>query len=226
MNESLFLAHERLRRSRNNILRLVSKGLIALLIFGVLLYGFLIEMSPSGVLIRKVVRENPLTAPDPVFDITRDEILTAKGSFRLAGICIPKNTSDLAAALTFLRLCTAQGIEVIRQVNPSSQMLRCEPRILHWCGNDPVEAHYEQHNLNELIVAMGYASFEDSSGLTDVERARLKAASLIAQQGKKGIWSDEPLDKERRLSKFGIRIDDVLTLQTHIRHLSKVRGAE
>lgn len=200
---------------------MVTQGLITLLVVGALLYGLLNITSPGDISSRHVERDNPLAAPVPVLGIHGGQIVTATDSFQLAGVRLPEDSTELSSALEFLRVCTAQGIEMIRQVGPSSQMIRGEPRIYHWCGVDSVAAHYEQHNLNELIVALGYAFFEDSTELTEVERARLKAATRIAKRGKKGIWSDETSDENQRFSKHGINISEVMGIDVTIRHLSR-----
>jgi hypothetical protein len=214
-------ALERLRRSRKHLFWLVAKGLITLLAVVAFLSWALTVTSPSGVLLRKVERDNPMASPVPVLDIQGDQIVIATKSFNLAGVRLPGDSRDLASALEFLQVCTAQGIEVIRQVTPSSWTVRCEPRIYHWCGVDPVAAHYEQHNLNELIVALGYAFFEDSTDLTEAERARLKAAAMTAKRNSKGIWSNGTPDEEHRMSENGLNISEVTGVDAIIRHLSR-----
>lgn len=182
------------------MLWLMAKGLIVLLVFLAVGYGLLLVISPSGVLFRKTLRETPLAAPITVHRIEGDRLITTSGSFKLAGVTLPTDPAHLARTHAFLQIATAQGIEVIRQVTPTSSILRCEPRINHWCGNDPVAAHFEQHNLNELILAMGYAIHnpkEDS--LTGLEHRRLAAACTIAQSLKLTSTDEGPPGYDRQL---------------------------
>lgn len=174
------------------MLWLMAKGLLALLAFLAVAYGLLLVKSPSG-LFRKTLRETPLAAPIAIHRIEGDCLITASGSFTLAGVTLPTDPAHLARTQAFLQIATAQGIEVIRQVSPTASILRCEPRINHWCGNDPVAAHFEQHNLNELILAMGYATFNaNDEVLTDSERERLSAAGFVAKKKKWGLWANDP----------------------------------
>ncbi|MCW0217948.1 MAG: hypothetical protein OJI67_06470, partial [Prosthecobacter sp.] len=154
---------------------------------------------------RRIVRETRLLTPFPVKDIHGNRLITGSDSFKLAGVILPTNAHDLDSAETFIRLATAQGVEVIRQVSPSSCMIRCEPRILHSHSDYRVEAHFEQHNLNELILALGYASFDpDEKGLTDLERHRLAAAHTAAQMQQWGIWETAKSHYGERVSEEGI----------------------
>jgi len=183
------------------MLWLMAKGLTALLLFLVVGYGLLIAMSPSGVLIRQTIREKPLAAPIAVHRIEGNRLITTSGSWKLAGVTLPTDPARLAMAHAFLEIASAQGIEVIRQVSPTSSILRCEPRINHWCGNDPVAAHFEQHNLNELILAMGYATYNpNDEGLTDLENRRLATAYAIAQKRKEAFAENAPPEHNHRLS--------------------------
>jgi hypothetical protein len=78
------------------------------------------------------------------------------------------------------------------------------PRVWHWCGNDPVKAHYQQANLNELVILFGYATFNpDASGLTEVERRRFEAAEVLARELNRGMWTSEPRYKDRSFDTGG-----------------------
>jgi hypothetical protein len=107
---------------------------------------------------------------------------------------LPAEPTFSARTPDFLRVAGAQGIEVVRQVEPDgSFIVRCEPRIWHWCGNDPVKAHFEQFVLNELVIAFGYATYDETSGgLTDHERLRLQIAENIARERQYGLWERRP----------------------------------
>ncbi|MBB5037375.1 hypothetical protein [Prosthecobacter dejongeii] len=198
----------------------MAKGLIALLVFLAVGYGLLLVISPSGVLFRKTLRKTPLAAPITVHRIEGDRLITASGSFTLAGVTLPTDSAHLARTHAFLQIATAQGIEVIRQVTPTSSILRCEPRINHWCGNDPMAAHFEQHNLNELILAMGYAThnLRDAS-LTALEHRRLSAACTIAQSLKLTSTDEGPPGYDRQLDHEvkSIQIGETSFIETRIR---------
>lgn len=199
----------------------MAKGLIALLVFLAVGYGLLLVIYPSGVLFRKTLRETPLAAPIAVHRIEGDRLITTSGSFTLAGVTLPTDPAHLARTHTFLQIATAQGIEVIRQVSPTASILRCEPRINHWCGNDPVAAHFEQHNLNELILAMGYATFNANDAvLTDSERARLSAAGFVAKKKKWGLWANDP-SEDTQLS-FENGLDQTHPMQIEVELLTAI----
>jgi hypothetical protein len=162
-------------------------GFLAL---GILVY-FLLP-SPLPFWPRRIVRNDPLKAPITITAIRGVTLVSASGEFTLAGVTIPNDSIISVRAADFLRCVTQQGVEVIRTVQPAgSVLLRCEPRIWHWCGNDSVAAHYQQFNLSELLLAFGYAVFDDEAavGLTESERLRLRTAEYVAQQGNNGMWS-------------------------------------
>jgi hypothetical protein len=180
MSSALTAAKERVRACRNRLIWLIFKGVLFLsLVLGVVFLAWL--LLSDFPLIKKEERKNPLTAPITINRIEGTQIHTSQGSFKLAGVKFPTDSVSLEKANQFLKIATAQGIEVIRQVNNETAILRCEPRIYHWCGNDPVSAHYEQHNLNELLIALGYATFDtEADGLTEKEKQRFNAATQVA----------------------------------------------
>nr|ACO70935.1 hypothetical protein [uncultured Verrucomicrobiota bacterium] len=141
-------------------------------------------MFPSGLWFRKVVRDHPLVAPILITSIQGDTLVAGQRQFRLAGVKLPTDPVIAALAQKVLQIATAQGVEVIRVVEaPDACILRCEPRIWHWCGNDPVAAHFQQFNLNELMVAGGGATYDASCPkLTDEERLRLQAAEKFRRE--------------------------------------------
>lgn len=199
MSSALTAAKERVRACRNRLIWLIFKGVLFLsLVLGVVFLAWL--LLSDFPLIKKEERKNPLTAPITINHIEGTQIHTPQGSFKLAGVKFPSDSTGLKTANQFLKIATAQGIEVIRQVNNETAILRCEPRIYHWCGNDPVSAHYEQHNLNELLIILGYAAFDtEADGLTEQEKQRFTAATQVAAD-----WSDRPRED---LSPHGLSIN-------------------
>lgn len=148
----------------------------------------------NGAWKRRVVRENPLKNPIRITSIQGSTLLSESQELRLAGVTLPTEALFAERARNFLKVVTAQGVEVVRSVQPDGTfVLRCEPRIWHWCGNDPVEAHYAQFNLNELLVAFGYAAVEPAAnGLSENERHRLKVAETLAKEDHRGMWAEQP----------------------------------
>ncbi|MES2738267.1 MAG: hypothetical protein V4672_18240 [Verrucomicrobiota bacterium] len=220
MTPAFNAARQSLIQSRQRLIGLMVKGLLALLAFLAVGYGLLLVNSPSGVLFRKTLRETPLVAPITVQRIEGNHLITASGSFTLAGVTLPTDPSHRARTQAFLQIATAQGVEVIRQVTPTSSILHCEPRINHWCGNDPVAAHFEQHNLNELILAMGYATHNPKDdSLTGLEHRRLAAACTIAQGLKRTSPDEGPPDYDRQLDHIvqSIQIGETSFIETRIR---------
>ncbi len=190
--------------------------LASVVLVGVFVYFVVPAMFlPSGVWRRREVRGNPLQSPIEVISIRGTTVVTANQEFQLAGVIFPTDPVESVRSHHLLRVATKQGIEVVRQVEKSGAfILRCEPRILHWCGNDPVRAHYEQLNLNELLIAFGYATFDRAAtGLTNGEVLRLRSAELIAKNNKRGVWTDAPITNERSFSpELGLNISYALRL--------------
>lgn len=197
----------------------VRRVLIAAILVGGGVYFVLPAILPNGVWRRRVVRENPLKNPIRITSIRGDTLLSDRQEFRLAGVMLPTETIFAARATDFLNLATAQGVEVIRRVQPEGTfILRCEPRIWHWCGNDPVKEHYEQFNLNELLVAFGYAIVDPAANdLSENERNRLKAAEVLAKEQHRGMWVERPGTNERSFRpEFGLNISDASNLRNTI----------
>jgi len=198
----------------------IGRIIIAVILVGTISYFILPAfLLPSGVWRRRVVRENPLKAPTQITSVRGDTLIADRQEFRLAGVTLPTDANLAARAANFLRVVTAQGVEVLRPLQPAGTfILRCEPRIWHWCGNDSVKAHYEQFNLNELLVAFGYATVDHgATGLTETEHHRLEAAEALAKQRHRGMWSERPGSTERSFRpELGLNISDALHLQTMI----------
>jgi hypothetical protein len=184
------------------------------LVLGILVY-FLLP-SPLPFWHRRIVRDDPLKAPITVTAIRGATLISTSGEFTLAGVTIPNDSVISARATDFLRCVTHQGVAIIRTVQPAgSVLLRCEPRIWHWCGNDSVAAHYQQFNLNELLLAFGYATFDNDAavGLTESERLRLRTADYVAQQGNYGIWSPTfGVPDHSFRPEFGLNISNTISL--------------
>ncbi len=171
---------------------------------------------PSGVWRRRVVRDDPLPAAISVAKVSIDALVLSDGRrCRLAGVSFPRDQEVREEAVGFLQVVTQQGVEIARRVNDEdAYILRCEPRIWHWCGNDPVRAHFEQHNLNELVVASGYARFDASTeGLGELEARRLRACEACAQVPRwvGGRWKRD--HRVRFSTEFGLNYSDVYNLK-------------
>ena len=149
---------------------------------------FLLLFVPSGVWVRRVVREHPLAKPIAVTGIEGLTLIAGAGRYTLAGVVSPTDAEGLARLDQFLHLATAQGIEIESDAAlPHGQSVRCEPRVWHWCGNDPVAAHFEQFNLNELLIALGYARIApEVQKLTTPAAVRLRAAERYANEAGQG----------------------------------------
>ena len=172
---------------------------------------FLLAMfSPSGVWVRREVREHPLAHPLKADAVDGLSISAAGQTYRVAGVRLPTEPDKLAALTEFVRVAVAQGIEIDESASlPSGASIRCEPRIWHWCGNDPVAAHFQQMNLNEIILALGYAALApEVSEMSSPAALRLRAAARWAEEGHTG-------DYHRRLT-YGIDISAIMCVDAAI----------
>ena len=177
----------------------------------VVLWGYYILpqfVTPSGVWTRRIVREHPLTSPIPVSAVDGTSLMTPQRKLVLAGISIPDDAISQTNADVFLKSTTTKGVEVIREVeNSSKQILRCEVRLYHWCGNDSVAAHFEQHNLNEIMIGLGYAKFDhETKGLRTEEWNRFAAAEKVAKKLALGVWGDAPAEPNDRMAGSGLSV--------------------
>jgi hypothetical protein len=161
--------------------RLLTPFLYVSLLAALALWGYLLIPSlffPSGVWHRKVVREHPLKDPIPVTHVLAGKVITADGrEFTPAGIEIKDMALATGRADAFLKLVTSQGVEIIQAVEGSDYLLRCEPAIWHWCGNDSVSKHYEQANLSELLLVFGFATLKETISLNPLQQERLRVAA-------------------------------------------------
>lgn len=96
--------------------------LIAVILFGVISYFILSFLFPIGVWRRRVLRENPLKVPTQITAIRGDTLISNGQEFRLAGVALPTDGSLSAEAADFLRVVTAQGVEVIRPIQPNGTL--------------------------------------------------------------------------------------------------------
>ena len=168
--------------------------------------------SPSGVWVRREFREDPLKNPLRVTAIDGFR-LTANGTVFTIGGVVPCYDREAKAVLPiFLRAATAQGIEIDGDVElPNGVAVRCEPRFWHGCGNDPVTAHFEQHNLNELLIAFGLAKLSPAVRELDTPMAlRLRAAERYAAR----INRSERL--RRLCSETGLNMSDFILIRSVI----------
>lgn len=201
-----------MKRIRLLLVAIVLVGLIGYFVLPAFLF-------PSGTWYRRVVRKNPLKDPVAINAVRSGTLVSGQQEFSLAGVRIPTDGTVSSRADEFLRVVTAQGIEVVRVLEPSNTfILRCEPRIWHWCGNDPIKAYYEQFNLNELLLAFGYATFDSEAiGLTDKERLRLMAAENVGKERTSGVWNSASAAKDRRFrAGSGLSISEAMGLKESI----------
>lgn len=193
-------------------MKVIIKVMLAVAALWVANHIFLAILAPSGVWVRREVREHPLARPMAVTQVNGVSVVADGHSYSIGGIAIPGTPEDLAALTEFVIVATAQGIEIDESaVLPAGQSIRCEPRVWHWCGNDPVAAHYQQMNLNEIVLALGYAQLaQDVHDMTTPAALRLRAAAQYA--------NDDPTQSERRKSlKHGINISAIMCVESAIR---------
>jgi hypothetical protein len=166
------------------MMRKVFEVLMVIGIIGGTCLALLKLTSPSGVLVRRVVRDNPLANPLTVTAIDGLTLIAGGQRYLIGGVRAPAAPADLVRLSQFVQVVTAQGIEIESSTAfPNGYSIRCEPRIWHWCGNDPVAAHFEQQNLNELLVALGFAVITpDIRKLTTPQALHLRAAERYAQR--------------------------------------------
>jgi hypothetical protein len=192
----------------------VLKVLAVLAVLWVANWVFLTFLSPSGVWIRRVVREHPL--PHPIMVTAIDGLTLTAGDQRytVAGVRAPSDTERLARLAEFIQVATAQGIEIESATAlPNGHSIRCEPRVWHWCGNDPVAAHFEQQNLNELLIALGYAEIApEIQTLATPAALRLRAADRYAHD----FSLDSAGSGSRTSLKHGIDISAIMTVRSTI----------
>jgi len=211
--------------------RIKQRLVLALVLLGAIgLFGYFILpkfLFPSGVWHRREIRDNPLKSPLTVASVENGVLHANQHEFKLAGLDIPKDPVIARQANELLKVATAQGVEVIREIAPGGPyILRCEPRIWHWCGDDPVAAHFEQFNLNDLLIAYGFATVDLTGGsLSDPERKRLEGAQGYAKEMHQGVWGN--LEEEEHYpfrGEYGLNIDYALDLNGMIEMYATLPG--
>lgn len=195
-------------------MKIAIKVLAMLAVLWVANWVLLAFLSPSGVWIRRVVREHPL--PHPIMVTAIDGLTLTAGDQRytIAGVRVPSDVERLARLAEFIQVATAQGIEIESATDlPNGHSIRCEPRVWHWCGNDPVAAHFEQQNLNELLIALGYAEIApEIHTLATSAALRLRAADRYVHEfGRHAVGSGA-----RTSLKHGIDISAIVTVRSAI----------
>jgi hypothetical protein len=170
---------------------------VVAVVFWVLLflwYVLPLFLTPSGVWRRKIVREDPLRSPIRVVDVDGTGLLLEDGRrVTLAGISIVDDPRGEQAALELMRAACEQGINIVHTFEGEACIVRCEPRIYHWCGNDPVAAHFEQMNLNDMLLALGLAVLDPrtAESLPPDEVERLQEYESCARSSRLGTWSGD-----------------------------------
>ena len=145
--------------------------------------GFL-ALANSGLLRIEVwERDTPLTAPITVTAVRDGALTLADGrALRPAGI----TRADTVSAEDFdraLRVITAQGVTITRDLGDGRAFLGAEPRFYNWCGTRGDNGNpwarcagwYIQCPISELLIQSAYADPAlDQPGLTPHERWRLE----------------------------------------------------
>ena len=147
---------------------------------------------PSGVWVRRVVRPDPLPFPIRVIRVDGTGLLLEDDRrVTLAGVSMVNDPAAAHAAREILTVACEQGIQIVREVDGEACIVRCELRFWHWCGNDPIDAHYRQTNLNDLLIAAGLAVFDQHAApfLRPDEAQHLKDIEQCARSWRLGIWS-------------------------------------
>ena len=142
----------------------------------------------------RIVRKDPLPSPIRVVDVDRTGLLLEDGRrVTLAGISVVDDPRGEQAALELMRVACEQGINIVHTVEGEACIVRCEPRIYHWCGNDPVAAHFEQMNLNDMLLARGLAVLDPrtAESLPPDEVQRLQESETCARSSRLGKWSGD-----------------------------------
>lgn len=158
-------------------LRLRARTLLLLTIGPVILVG--LANWPWG--FRSWDRENPLANAVAVRSV-HDGVLTLVDGRRLQPAGIRWIDSiDSVTIDNFLRIATAQGIVVTRDLGDGRAFMRCEPRFCNWCGTSRTWAGaYYQFPLSVLSVRCGYATPDLDQPLLDpIEQWRLEGVQHL-----------------------------------------------
>ncbi len=125
--------------------------------------------------------ENPLANPVAVSAVNGGSITLVDGrSFRPAGVRLVDSV-DPSQLDEFLRISTAQGVVLLRDLGDGTAFVQCEPRFYNWCGTSRTLAgSYFQMRLSELLVWSHYASADiDQPRLSTIERWRLEGVEHL-----------------------------------------------
>jgi hypothetical protein len=154
-----------------------------------LVVGLLTLLSLVGVFDFDVwERDAPLLNPIAVTGVHNGTLMLADGrTLRPAGVRRIDGVSieDYDRAL---RVMTAQGVVVLRDLGDGSAFLLSEPRFYNWSGTRNYKGNawarwggsYLQCPLSELLIQSAYAESDlDQSGLTARERWRLEGVRQI-----------------------------------------------
>jgi len=152
---------------------------LVLIVLGAIAVGaFVFESRPRW------KRDHPLQGATQVERVENGVITLAGGEhIRPAGI---REAPGLGPGEfdIFLRVATAQGVVIERQVDDSSALLQVEPRFWNWCGTSQRSKNwagsYLQSPLSELAIICGVADPDLAQpGLSDQESERLAACEQL-----------------------------------------------
>jgi hypothetical protein len=164
---------------RRSVLAIISVCLIGLVLFPVLGEVGLFNTETW-------TRESPLTSPTAVSSVQDGQLTLADGrTFRPAGMRRPDgiSTADYDHAL---RIATAQGVNVVRDLGDGRAFMLAEPKMYNWCGTRGYGGNpyghwaggYFRCPLSEFLIQSGWARAQaDEPGLTDRERWRIDGAA-------------------------------------------------
>jgi hypothetical protein len=159
--------------------------LIPVAIIAVVLCLVLAAWLPSR---RSESRPNPLANPIRIVGISSAGLELADGrTLRPAAVALPEDPEAHSAALEFIHIAVAQGVEVIRELEDGSALLLCEPRFYNWCGTCRTRAWYLRSGLSELLIRAGHASpVLPWPGLDPAEAQRIETVTAMAEVSRHG----------------------------------------
>jgi hypothetical protein len=149
----------------------------------------------------QVVCHGPLSHPIAVTNVSLGSVVLTGGRVcRLAGVSFEgcerewerlfqAGQSDYSnyvfQATGLLTVATSQGVEIVAQWG-DKYLLGCRPRL--W-GGPKGRVVFQRYFVNEIVLASGLAVYdENTSGLSENVRLRLRAAELMAKTRGNGIW--------------------------------------
>ena len=87
--------------------------------------------------------------------------------YAIAGISLTDRPELAEPMKQAFDLLLFHGVEVVEESpDHNGAVFRCETPAMHNCGNDPVEKHYEQQLLNEMLLMLGLAKVSATEGLS------------------------------------------------------------